>query len=124
MLNVLGGAMYGQWLGFGLVSLLNSVGATACFGLSWLIGRGMVEALMPVRVAAMRQRIDQHRGDLIFYLIFTRMFPLTPNWFINIALPHVVRTRNIDGIDNRVLMRDHVWCRSSLGTFRLSLYAR
>ena len=32
-------------------------------------------------------QVEQHREHLIHYMIFLRVTPLVPNWFINITAP-------------------------------------
>lgn len=33
--------------------------------------------------------IEDNRDHLLFYLLFLRVTPILPNWFINIASPHL-----------------------------------
>ena len=88
-MNVLGGALYGHIPGFLLVSLLTATGASLCYLLSALIAKPLVDRFAHGRVQNLQRQLQQHRQDLFYYLLFTRMFPFTPNWFINMASPHV-----------------------------------
>lgn len=36
-----------------------------------------------------KELMDQHSNDMVFYLIFLRVFPATPNSILNLALPHL-----------------------------------
>ena len=31
----------------------------------------------------------KYQNDLVFYLIFLRLFPGSPNWLMNLSLPHL-----------------------------------
>lgn len=35
----------------------------------------------------MEQTIKKNQGELLYYLIFLRLVPMTPNWFLNLASP-------------------------------------
>lgn len=37
----------------------------------------------------MAVQIAQNQGNLFYYLLFLRITPLLPNWFVNIACPLV-----------------------------------
>jgi len=36
-----------------------------------------------------KELIDQNASDLVFYMIFLRLFPATPSWSMNLVLPHL-----------------------------------
>ena len=33
--------------------------------------------------------MGEHKNNLIYYLIFLRIFPGSPNWLMNITFPHI-----------------------------------
>lgn len=35
----------------------------------------------------MEETIKSNQGELLYYLIFLRLVPMTPNWFLNLASP-------------------------------------
>ena len=37
----------------------------------------------------MKQKLDEHKDDLFYYMIFCRIMPGTPNWLMNISMPHL-----------------------------------
>ena len=39
------------------------------------------------RLVWFQSKLDKHQDDLIYYLLFLRITPLLPNWFINISSP-------------------------------------
>jgi uncharacterized membrane protein YdjX (TVP38/TMEM64 family) len=86
-LNLLGGALFGQWLGFGLTCVLSASGATCCFLLSKYCGKTYVVRFFPQQLANVQKKIEENMDSLFFFLLFLRLFPITPNWFLNIAAP-------------------------------------
>lgn len=86
-LNILAGAIFGVVGGFCLVCLLTAVGASCCYLLSKYFGKKYIQSYFPHRIAAFQTTIEENRQHLFYYLLFARLFPMTPNWFINIASP-------------------------------------
>lgn len=86
-LNVLAGAIFGVIRGFSLVCVLTGIGASCCYLLSKYFGKKYVFRYFPQRIAALQATIEENKRQLFFYLLFARLFPMTPNWFINIASP-------------------------------------
>lgn len=87
--NLLGGALFGITWGFPLCLAYNTVGSVFMYLLSRHFGKRPVLHLFPVKLAQLRETIDSHRDDLGLYMVFLRVFPFTPNWFINLASPHL-----------------------------------
>jgi uncharacterized membrane protein YdjX (TVP38/TMEM64 family) len=60
-----------------------------CYFISSLLAKDWVEKMFPDMLNNLKQRIKQNQGNLFFYLLFLRISPILPNWFINIASPLV-----------------------------------
>ncbi|KAK1344066.1 hypothetical protein QTO34_014625 [Cnephaeus nilssonii] len=86
-LNVLAGALFGPWLGLLLCCVLTSVGATCCYLLSSMFGKQLVVSYFPDKVALLQKKVEENRNSLFFFLLFLRLFPMTPNWFLNLSAP-------------------------------------
>ncbi|CAI5775364.1 Uncharacterized protein PODLI_1B014895 [Podarcis lilfordi] len=86
-LNILAGALFGPWMGLLLCSALTSVGATCCYGLSNVFGKKFVTYYFPDKVAMLQRKVEENRNSLFFFLLFLRLFPMTPNWFLNLTSP-------------------------------------
>ncbi|XP_007642945.1 transmembrane protein 41A isoform X1 [Cricetulus griseus] len=86
-LNVLAGALFGPWLGLLLCCVLTSVGATCCYLLSSVFGKQLVISYFPDKVALLQRKVEENRSSLFFFLLFLRLFPMTPNWFLNLSAP-------------------------------------
>lgn len=85
--NVLAGALFGPWLGLLLCCVLTSVGATGCYLLSSVFGKQLVVSYFPDKVALLQRKVEENRNGLFFFLLFLRLFPMTPNWFLNLSAP-------------------------------------
>ncbi|XP_054626664.1 transmembrane protein 41B [Dunckerocampus dactyliophorus] len=86
-LSILSGYLYPFPLALFLVCLCSGLGASFCYMLSYLVGRPMVYKYLTEKAQKWSQQVDKHRGHLINYIIFLRITPFLPNWFINITSP-------------------------------------
>ncbi|XP_012728254.2 transmembrane protein 41A-B [Fundulus heteroclitus] len=86
-LNMLGGAIFGPWVGLMLTCLLSTFGSTFCFLLSSTFGKQYVVYFFPEKVALLQRKVEENQSSLFFFLLFLRFFPMTPNWFLNITCP-------------------------------------
>ncbi|KAF7667238.1 hypothetical protein LDENG_00071140 [Lucifuga dentata] len=86
-LSILSGYLYPFPLALFLVCLCSGLGASFCYMLSYLVGRPVVYKYLTERAQKWSQQVDQHRDHLINYIIFLRITPFLPNWFINITSP-------------------------------------
>jgi len=88
-LSVLAGPLFGVWRGLLLVSLVATTGSSICYLVSYYLGRGLVERCFPAMLARLRNMVARRGAgsNLFFYLLFLRISPLLPNWFISLASP-------------------------------------
>lgn len=86
-LSILAGFLFPFPLALFLVCLCSSLGASFCYTLSALVGKKLVKKYLPDRLAIWQKQIDHHRNDILNYMIFLRITPFLPNWFINISAP-------------------------------------
>ena len=87
--NLLGGALFGMFLGFPLCLVYNTLGSVFLYWLSKHLGRRVVMHYFPHRLKSLHAMLQDHRGELVVYMMFLRIFPFTPNWFMNVASPHL-----------------------------------
>ncbi|CAG2257086.1 Transmembrane protein 41A-A,Transmembrane protein 41A-B,Transmembrane protein 41A [Mytilus edulis] len=87
--NLLGGALFGVWTSFPLVCVLSATGASCCFLLSKYFGKQHIERFFPDKVHFLQGKVEENKDSLLFFLLFLRFFPMTPNWFLNMASPIV-----------------------------------
>ena len=71
------------------VLVISTVGATACYGMSWLCGRALIYALWPDQLAHFGAEVRKRKGSLLSYIVLLRVTPVLPNTFINVASPMV-----------------------------------
>ncbi|XP_066556951.1 transmembrane protein 41B [Amia ocellicauda] len=86
-LSILSGYLYPFPLALFLVCLCSGLGASFCYMLSYLVGRPVVYKYLTEKAIKWSQQVDKHREHLINYIIFLRITPFLPNWFINITSP-------------------------------------
>ena len=86
---MLAGPLFGVWRGLLLVSLVATTGSSICYLVSYYLGRGLVERCFPAMLARLRNMVARRGAgsNLFFYLLFLRISPLLPNWFISLASP-------------------------------------
>ncbi|XP_059609479.1 transmembrane protein 41 homolog [Phlebotomus argentipes] len=86
-LSILSGFLFNFPTALLLVCFCSSLGATLCYLLSQLAGRRLVRRFLPEKAASWSQQIEKHRDNLLSYMLFLRMTPFLPNWFINLVAP-------------------------------------
>ncbi|XP_071830782.1 transmembrane protein 41B-like [Apostichopus japonicus] len=86
-LSILSGFLFRFPLALFLVCLCSAAGASNCYLLSHLVGVKLVKKYIPERVEKWSGAIARHREHLLNYIIFLRITPFLPNWFINITSP-------------------------------------
>ena len=53
---------------------------------------------VPERVERFRLRLEENRQELPFFLLFLQLFPMSPNWALNMASGVLGRIYNDDGL--------------------------
>ncbi|XP_013378653.1 transmembrane protein 41B isoform X2 [Lingula anatina] len=86
-LSILSGYLFPYYLSLFTVCMCSGIGASFCYLLSYLVGRQLVQKYIPERVAEWKSHVIRHREHLLNYIIFLRITPFLPNWFINITSP-------------------------------------
>jgi len=54
-----------------------------------IVGCVQVRHFLADRMVAFRTTVNANRTQLTLFMIFARVFPFTPNWFINVASPQL-----------------------------------
>jgi uncharacterized membrane protein YdjX (TVP38/TMEM64 family) len=88
-LSILSGALFGGIPAFFLVALCATFGASCCYMLSFMLGKGIVLRTFPDLLVRFNTKILENQHNLFFYMTFLRVTPIMPNWFVNIASPIV-----------------------------------
>jgi uncharacterized membrane protein YdjX (TVP38/TMEM64 family) len=86
-LSILSGFLYPFPVALLLVCTCSALGATFCFFLSFIAARKLVLKYLHTRLIKFQQKIDSVRDDLFWYIVFLRITPLVPNWFMNLTSP-------------------------------------
>ncbi|XP_034825142.1 transmembrane protein 41 homolog isoform X1 [Maniola hyperantus] len=86
-LSILSGFLFPFYLALILVCCCSAIGASLCFFLSNLLGKKLVRRFFPERAAQWSKAVTKHKNNLLNYIIFLRVTPFFPNWFINMSAP-------------------------------------
>mmetsp|Transcript_35105 Transcript_35105/g.54857 ORF Transcript_35105/g.54857 Transcript_35105/m.54857 type:complete len:240 (-) Transcript_35105:113-832(-) len=87
LFNLLGGALFGVPVGFAVCLFCTSVGTALCYLFYATFGGPLVRRLFVEQLARLEEGVRHHRRRLFYYLAVIRIFPMTPNFFINLAAP-------------------------------------
>ncbi|KAL9878950.1 transmembrane protein stas [Glossina fuscipes fuscipes] len=86
-LSILLGFLYRFPIALFLICFCSALGATLCYCLSNLVGRRLIRHFWPKKISEWSKHVEKHRDSLFNYMLFLRMTPILPNWFINLAAP-------------------------------------
>lgn len=86
-LTILSGYLFPFPLALLLVCTCSATGATVCYFLSYMFGRRLVSYYFPDRLAKWQLQVQRQKGHIFNYIVFLRVTPILPNWFINLASP-------------------------------------
>ncbi|KAJ9583586.1 hypothetical protein L9F63_022059 [Diploptera punctata] len=86
-LSILSGYLFSFPIALTLICFCSATGASLCYILSHFLGRRLVNKYFPHKVSEWSITVNKHRENLLNYIIFLRVTPFLPNWFINIASP-------------------------------------
>jgi uncharacterized membrane protein YdjX (TVP38/TMEM64 family) len=89
MLSILGGYLFGLPIGLLYVCLCSATGASLCYLISDAIGGPIIETYFSERLGTWNRQLSGERKHLFNYMVFLRVTPFLPNWFINMASPHL-----------------------------------
>ncbi|KAG6450718.1 transmembrane protein 41 homolog isoform X2 [Manduca sexta] len=88
-LSILSGFLFPFPVALTLVCSCSAIGASLCFFISNLLARRLVLKYLPTRAAEWSTAVNKHKDNLLNYIIFLRVTPFLPNWFINMTAPVV-----------------------------------
>lgn len=92
VLSVLIGALYDEWQeptsGYSLLAHLmgtsgETFGGAGAYLMSYAIGREILLHFATEKMAKLKEQMDKFQGSLFRYMLFIRVSPLFPNWFVN-----------------------------------------
>ena len=86
-LSVVCGFLFNFYIALFLICSCSATGATLCYLASSLIGPPLLQKYCKQRVEEWRSSVNNHRQHMLNYIIFLRITPFLPNWFINITSP-------------------------------------
>jgi len=87
LFNLLGGALFGVWVGFAACVVCTGLGTALCYLFYNTFGGPLVRRLFMDQLNRLDTAVQHHKRRLFYYLTVIRIFPMTPNFFINLAAP-------------------------------------
>jgi len=87
--SILGGFMWPWFVALPLICCCSGTGASLCFLMSKIVGQPLVQKFAPAKMAEWRSKVQENKDDLFNYILFLRITPFLPNWFINLTGPLV-----------------------------------
>lgn len=88
-LSIVSGYLFSFPVALLLICFCSATGASFCYLLSYLAGRPLVQRYVPGRAAEWSKKVEKQseQGNILSYIIFLRITPFLPNWFINLVSP-------------------------------------
>jgi uncharacterized membrane protein YdjX (TVP38/TMEM64 family) len=87
-INVLAGSLYPFGAAMVFTAVVSTIGASLNYWMVRLLLRDAVAAVFPARVAAFRAEVAA-KAHLLNWMLFIRVTPVLPHWFVNLASPIV-----------------------------------
>lgn len=88
-INVLAGSLYPFSTALLFAGVVSTIGASLNYWLVRLLLKDAVTALFPGRIAAFQTELSRHKAHLLNFMLFVRVTPVLPHWFVNLASPIV-----------------------------------
>jgi uncharacterized membrane protein YdjX (TVP38/TMEM64 family) len=82
-LTLLGGALFGRWVGTAVVGVAATLGSTVAMLASRYVFRDWVRRRFGARLAAIDRGVER---DGAYYLLTLRLMPVVPFWLINLGV--------------------------------------
>ena len=89
ILNILFGSLYSVSMSLVLVMAISTVGTTLNFFIVKFALKDALTSLVPKRIGAFQAELSRHQDSLLSYMLFVRVTPILPHWFVSIASPIV-----------------------------------
>ena len=90
LLSVLAGALFENVvISILIVAGSCTAGAVCCYGLSYFLLTKVMKHYLLERINKFKIRVTANKDHLLSYMLFLRLTPLLPNWFINLTSPVV-----------------------------------
>ena len=88
-INILAGSLYPFWTAMLFTAAVSTLGASLNYWLARLLLKDAVTALVPTRISAFQAEMRRHNSHIFNYMLFVRVTPVLPHWFVNVASPVV-----------------------------------
>eukprot|EP00890_Picochlorum_soloecismus_P006602 jgi/Picsp_1/767/NSC_04256-R1_snare associated golgi protein len=89
VINILLGSIFSLVPAMLYVGIISCVGASMNFLVVKRLLKEPITALMPKRIANFQAELARHRNHIFNYMLFIRVTPILPHWFVSLASPIV-----------------------------------
>mmetsp|Transcript_13174 Transcript_13174/g.18243 ORF Transcript_13174/g.18243 Transcript_13174/m.18243 type:complete len:272 (+) Transcript_13174:171-986(+) len=89
IMSILAGALYHPVFAIALIIINSSFGGMCAYLLSYLMLRETLEKRFPSLFDKLRKAVKSFGSNIWFAMIFLRVTPLVPNWFVSLGAPLV-----------------------------------
>lgn len=89
VINILLGSIFSLVPAMLYVGVISCVGASMNFLVVKRLLKDPITALMPKKIANFQAELARHRNHLFNYMLFIRVTPILPHWFVSLASPIV-----------------------------------
>ncbi|OAF66473.1 Transmembrane protein 41B [Intoshia linei] len=86
-LSIISGFLFPIPLALIVVCSCSAIGATLCYYISMTIGKRLILTRFSQKIHKFSLMIENNKNCLFNYIVFLRVTPFLPNWFINITSP-------------------------------------
>ncbi|CAJ0905696.1 9907_t:CDS:2 [Entrophospora sp. SA101] len=87
--KLLGETIESYYVNLLVIFVCSSIGSSNCFLLSKKYGRTLVKDRYNEKLDRLANQIQTHSRHLLNYIVVLRLSPFPPNWFANLAAPHL-----------------------------------
>jgi uncharacterized membrane protein YdjX (TVP38/TMEM64 family) len=88
VLNLLIGSLYSSiWKSLLIVIVFSFFGTSANYLLVKNLLKDPITAIIPKRITIFKSEIAKHQQSLFSYMLFIRLTPILPHWFVSLACP-------------------------------------
>ena len=88
-INILAGSLYPFWTAMLFTAVVSTLGASLNYWLVRCLLKDAVTTLFSSRITAFQSEMRRHNTHLLNYMLFIRVTPVLPHWFVNVASPIV-----------------------------------
>jgi len=88
-INVLAGSLYPFGTAMAFAAVVSTIGASLNYWLIRVLLKDVIVAMFPARIASFQAELARNKAHILNFMMFVRVTPVLPHWFVNVAAPIV-----------------------------------